>query len=76
MFPDTLVTVGVVCRAERVGVCGTLVLVLTLLVSREIKLEQLLDLMGTFGFEKYEFSLLALRVVAGVQPGIGLLGLA
>jgi hypothetical protein len=66
----------VVCRAERVGVCGTLVLVLTLLVSREIKLEQLLDLMGTFGFEKYEFSLLALRVVADVQPGIGLLGLA
>ncbi len=41
-------------------------LVLTLLAMREIKLEQLLDLMGTFGFEKYEFSLLELRVVAEV----------
>ena len=66
MFPDTLVAVGVVWRVDRVGVCGTFVFVLTLLAIREIKLEQLLDLMGTFGFEKYEFSLLALRVVADV----------
>jgi hypothetical protein len=57
--------VGVVCRVWRVGVRGTLEFVLILFASLEIKLEQLFDFIGTFGFEKYEFSLLlAFLVVA------------